>query len=108
MVFFVGFLKKGLAIRVVNGDVDVFLGDIIYLTKEEWEEEEDVWANGVISEGEDDWEKGGDVVSRSESIFQFRSQFRTVISGCSDCRSLAKENLSECPSTIKLALLRLV
>lgn len=49
-------MKKGLEVRVVNGDVTVFEGKPICLSKEEWEEEEKVWEKGV-SKGEDSYDE---------------------------------------------------
>lgn len=49
-------VKKGLEVRVVNGDVTVFEGKPICLSKEEWEEEEKAWERGV-SRGEDSYDE---------------------------------------------------
>lgn len=76
-------VKKGLEVRVVNGDVTVFEGKPICLSKEEWDEEERVWERG-ISKGEDSFDENtatGTCLSRRAFGWQVPVDKRVFLEG---------------------------
>ncbi|GMR48174.1 hypothetical protein PMAYCL1PPCAC_18369 [Pristionchus mayeri] len=76
-------VKKGLEVRVVNGDVTVFEGKPICLSKEEWEDEERVWERGV-SRGEDSYDEksgSGNCLSRRAYGWEVPEDKRVFLEG---------------------------
>ncbi|GMT24273.1 hypothetical protein PFISCL1PPCAC_15570, partial [Pristionchus fissidentatus] len=76
-------VRKGLEVRVVNGDVTVYEGKTLSLSKEEWEEEERVWEKGV-SKGEDSYDERsaeGLCLSRRAYGWQIPADKRVFLEG---------------------------
>lgn len=49
-------MKGALKIRVTNGDVDVFLGDDLWLSADQSEEEEEMHRKFLITSGDDQYD----------------------------------------------------
>ncbi|CAI4226849.1 unnamed protein product [Auanema sp. JU1783] len=61
--------RSGFELLVSNMDVDVFRGDPMWLTNEQWNEEEECWNGNVVPHGGDHYDpitpvQGNDVISR--------------------------------------------
>uniref|UniRef100_A0A1I7XRN8 Phosphatase tensin-type domain-containing protein n=1 Tax=Heterorhabditis bacteriophora TaxID=37862 RepID=A0A1I7XRN8_HETBA len=85
--FYLGTVAKGaLNVRVANGDVDVFLGEDMWISNEEWTAEEELWSGNVVANGDDSYDPcnpqpGRDCISRRAWGWRVPADRRVFLEG---------------------------